>query len=186
MLRNLVSVVRPICNWELGFDSHVSSDPSAFNHSTTHLSLRLPASSPPNLLQEPLNFRNPLLLPSNAPCSQVSLHCLYCELGEECPSPLLFHTNPTHSSKQESNICTPSLITPSGSNHFPLQTARMQTDTTRLYSKIPYFLKEQAWLCGWARPLCWLCLSSFRMSLGEIKNNFFFLQYFDYLKFLYR
>lgn len=37
-----------------------------------------------------------------------------------------FGPNPTHSSKQESNVCTSSRIVPAGCNHF--ETARIETD----------------------------------------------------------
>lgn len=39
-----------------------------------------------------------------------------------------FGPNPTHSSKQESDVCTPSRIVPAGCNHF--ETPRIETDRT--------------------------------------------------------
>lgn len=53
MLR--INVTQLICNWELGFELHVSSDPGASNRITTHLNLHLLGLSPAIPLKEPLN-----------------------------------------------------------------------------------------------------------------------------------
>lgn len=64
--------------------------------------------------------------------------------------------DPTHSSKQESDVCTPSLIVPAKVITSPStqpECRQTQIPCTPLshIQKLPCFLEEWAWLCAWAK-----------------------------------